>query len=117
MEAIDNELPGEPSISEATRTLAEACLRLLCYESQCKPYRSCFKVETEHVELCHQVLGALRSLQPRLYSISSSQREHPARVQVTVAVVRYTSLTRERIGVPSTYLAARMQVSSPSQVC
>lgn len=36
--------------------------------------------------------------------------EHPWRVQVTVAVVRYRSLARERIGVTSTYLAERLQV-------
>ena len=31
-------------------------------------------------------------------------------MQVTVAVVRYQSLARERIGVTSTYLAERLQV-------
>ena len=56
------------------------------------------------------MLAALRPLLPRLYSISSSQLEHPRRVQVTVAVVRYRSLSRERIGVTSTYLAERLQV-------
>ena len=56
------------------------------------------------------MLAALRPLLPRLYSISSSQLEHPRRVQVTVAVVRYHSLARERIGVTSTYLAERLQV-------
>ena len=60
--------------------------------------------------MCAQVLAALRPLLPRLYSISSSQLEHPRRVQVTVAVVRYRSLARERIGVTSTYLAERLQV-------
>lgn len=57
-----------------------------------------------------QVLGALRPLQARLYSISSSPREAPARVQVTVAVVRYVSLARSRLGVTSTYLAERLEV-------
>ncbi len=61
--------------------------------------------------MCAQVLAALRPLLPRMYSISSSQLEHPRRVQVTVAVVRYHSLARERIGVTSTYLAERLQVS------
>ncbi len=31
-----------------------------------------------------ELLGTLRQLQPRLYSISSSQLEHPTRVQITV---------------------------------
>ena len=56
------------------------------------------------------MLSALRPLLPRLYSISSSQLEDPGRVQVTVAVVRYESLNRHRIGVTSTQLAERIQV-------
>lgn len=56
------------------------------------------------------LLACLRPLQPRLYSISSSQREHPKRVQITVAVVRYKALGRDRIGVTSTFLKERMQV-------
>lgn len=34
-------------------------------------------------------------------------------LQVTVAVVRYTSLLKERLGVASTHLAERMQVRKP----
>ena len=56
------------------------------------------------------VLACLRPLQPRLYSISSSQLENPTRVQITVAVVRYNSLGLDRIGVTSTFLKERMQV-------
>ena len=56
------------------------------------------------------LLACLRPLQPRLYSISSSQLEHPSRVQITVAVVRYSSLGLARIGVTSTFLKERMQV-------
>ena len=56
------------------------------------------------------LLSCLRPLQPRLYSISSSQLEQARRVQITVAVVRYKALGRERIGVTSTFLKERMQV-------
>ncbi|WP_393063462.1 molybdopterin-dependent oxidoreductase [Streptomyces sp. LN549] len=50
--------------------------------------------------------GALRRLQPRLYSISSSPLAHPSEVRLTVSVVRYTNdLGRNRKGVCSTYLA------------
>ena len=59
-----------------------------------------------------QMLAVLRPLQPRLYSISTSQLEAATRVGVTVAVVRYESLGRPRIGVTSTYTAERMQVCS-----
>ena len=66
-----------------------------------------------------KLLSCLRPLQPRLYSISSSQQEHPARVQITVAVVRYQALGRDRIGVTSTFLKERMQVctSALSLLC
>lgn len=69
------------------------------------------------------LLSCLRPLQPRLYSISSSQQEHLKRVQITVAVVRYKALGRERIGVTSTFLKERMQVctsavvAAPTIVC
>jgi sulfite reductase (NADPH) flavoprotein alpha-component len=46
----------------------------------------------------------LRPLQPRLYSISSSIKEHPTRVQATIALVKYESLGEERVGVASTQL-------------
>ncbi|DBA90903.1 hypothetical protein WJX77_009914 [Trebouxia sp. C0004] len=56
------------------------------------------------------LLSFLRPLQPRLYSISSSQLEHPTHVQITVAVVKYMALGKNRIGVTSTFLKERMQV-------
>lgn len=57
-----------------------------------------------------QLLGALRPLLPRLYSISSSPLEDPTRVQATIAAVKYTTLGKDRIGVCSTCLSERMQV-------
>ena len=56
------------------------------------------------------LLSFLRPLQPRLYSISSSQLEHHTHVQITVAVVKYMALGRNRIGVTSTFLKERVQV-------
>ncbi|WP_328723057.1 bifunctional nitrate reductase/sulfite reductase flavoprotein subunit alpha [Streptomyces sp. NBC_00247] len=50
--------------------------------------------------------GALKRLQPRLYSISSSPLAHPGEVRLTVSVVRWANrLGRDRKGVCSTYLA------------
>lgn len=49
----------------------------------------------------------LRKLQPRLYSISSSQKVHHEAVHLTIAVVKYESHGRQRKGVASTYLAER----------
>lgn len=54
-----------------------------------------------------ELLCTLRPLAPRLYSISSSPLEAPARVQVSVAVVRYEALNRHRLGVCSTHLGER----------
>jgi len=51
----------------------------------------------------------LRKLQPRLYSIASSQKVHPNSVHLTIAVVRYESHGRQRKGVASSYLADRVE--------
>ena len=52
-------------------------------------------------------LSVLKPLQPRLYSISSSPKEHPGEVHLTVSPVRYSFQGVPRRGVCSTYLADR----------
>ncbi|NYS14622.1 molybdopterin-dependent oxidoreductase [Achromobacter xylosoxidans] len=52
-------------------------------------------------------LGALKRLQPRLYSIASSPKAHPGEVHLTVSAVRYDNGRRQRKGVSSTFLADR----------
>ena len=52
-------------------------------------------------------LSVLKPLQPRLYSISSSPRENPWEVHLTVSPVRYNFQGIPRRGVCSTYLADR----------
>jgi len=52
-------------------------------------------------------LNVLKPLQPRLYSISSSPKENPAEVHLTVSPVRYNFQGVARRGVCSTYLADR----------
>jgi len=54
-----------------------------------------------------ELVGVLRKLQPRLYSIASSPKQHPEEIHLTVAVVRYESHGRKRQGVATTYLADR----------
>jgi sulfite reductase (NADPH) flavoprotein alpha-component len=49
----------------------------------------------------------LRKLQPRLYSIASSQKAVGEAVHLTIATVRYESQGRKRKGVASTFLADR----------
>ncbi len=56
---------------------------------------------------------ALDALQPRLYSISSSQKAHPNEVHLTVATVRYRLNDRARKGVASTFLAERVGEDHP----
>ncbi|MCV7200314.1 bifunctional nitrate reductase/sulfite reductase flavoprotein subunit alpha [Mycobacterium angelicum] len=52
-------------------------------------------------------LEVLKPLQPRLYSISSSPKENPGEVHLTVSPVRYNFQGVPRRGVCSTYLADR----------
>ncbi|MEC5384909.1 sulfite reductase subunit alpha [Uliginosibacterium sp. H3] len=52
-------------------------------------------------------LGALKRLQPRLYSIASSPKAHVGEVHLTVSTVRYACEGRTRKGVSSTFLADR----------
>ena len=56
-----------------------------------------------------EFVNVLSSLQPRLYSISSSQAAFPNEVHLTVGVVRYQHGARDRKGVCSTFLAERLQ--------
>ena len=55
-----------------------------------------------------ELLGLLRPLQHRVYSISSSPLTHQGTVDLTVASVRYRSAERDRGGVCSTFLADRL---------
>jgi sulfite reductase (NADPH) flavoprotein alpha-component len=72
----------------------------------------------EYIDLlqAHQSIGftveefvkLLRKLQPRLYSIASSQKAFPNAVHFTIAIVKYESHGRNRKGVASTFLAERV---------
>lgn len=54
----------------------------------------------------------LRKLMPRLYSIASSAKVFPSDVHLTVAIVRYETNHRERVGVCSTFLSDRAKVGT-----
>jgi sulfite reductase (NADPH) flavoprotein alpha-component len=54
------------------------------------------------------LLGFLRKMPPRLYSIASSLEAHPDEVHLTVAAVRYQHDGRPHLGAASTFLADRM---------
>jgi sulfite reductase (NADPH) flavoprotein alpha-component len=53
------------------------------------------------------VAGLMRPLQPRLYSIASSERLHPEEAHLLVLAVTYPSRGRERLGVASTFINDR----------
>lgn len=54
------------------------------------------------------LVGLLRPMPPRLYSIASSIKAHSEEVHLTVAIVRYDTHGRKREGVCSSYLADRV---------
>ncbi len=61
-------------------------------------------------------LAVLPRLVPRLYSIASSPLAHPDEVHVCVAVVRYRSHGRERLGICSTYIGERKELDDTLEV-
>lgn len=62
------------------------------------------------------LVGIMRKLPPRLYSIASSPKAHPGEVHLTVGVVRYDAHGRKRKGVCSTYLADRIEEGGKADV-
>jgi len=55
------------------------------------------------------LLGMLRKMQPRMYSIASSINAHPEEAHLTVAAVRYSYDGRMRWGAASTFIADRRE--------
>jgi sulfite reductase (NADPH) flavoprotein alpha-component len=56
-------------------------------------------------------LSAISPISPRLYSISSSFQMHPGEVHLTVAVVRYETHGRRKVGLASGFLADQVQLN------
>ncbi len=55
-----------------------------------------------------QLLTLLRKIQPRLYSIASSQLAHPDEAHLTVGVVKYNNKGRNKTGLCSVFLSDRI---------
>ena len=55
-----------------------------------------------------ELVDLQRKLMPRLYSIASSPRVSPQAIHLTVAIVRYETNDRDRVGVCSTFMADRV---------
>ncbi len=58
-----------------------------------------------------ELVDLQRKLMPRLYSIASSPLFSPQSIHLTVAVVRYETNGRERVGVCSSFMADRVHVN------
>ena len=56
-----------------------------------------------------ELVDHMRKLMPRLYSIASSPKLFPTEIHLTIAVVRYQTNQRERVGVATTFLADRAE--------
>lgn len=69
-----------------------------------------------HDLTAEQLIGCLRKLPPRLYSISSSMADVGDQVDLTIASVRYNSHGRDRKGVASCYLADAAEKGSKVKV-
>lgn len=81
--------------------------------------RQIFDVVREHPGKLADVealLGGLRRLTPRLYSIASSQEETPDEVHLTVGLVEYQRDGREHLGGATGYLVKRLDEAAPVRV-
>jgi sulfite reductase (NADPH) flavoprotein alpha-component len=63
-----------------------------------------------------ELVGNLRTLLPRLYSIASSQRAHPDEVHALVVSLKFTIRGREREGVTSSWLNERWALGAKSDM-
>jgi sulfite reductase (NADPH) flavoprotein alpha-component len=59
-----------------------------------------------------ELVDHMRKLMPRLYSIASSSKPFPNEVHLTVAIVRYETNHRERVGVATTFLSDRAELNT-----
>ncbi|EGT0662619.1 NADPH-dependent assimilatory sulfite reductase flavoprotein subunit [Citrobacter werkmanii] len=98
----------------ATLTRSESLLPLVGDKAQLQQYAATTPivdmVRFSPAQLdADALIGLLRPLTPRLYSIASSQAEVESEVHVTVGVVRYDIEGRARAGGASSFLADRVE--------
>ncbi|HIF0695950.1 TPA: NADPH-dependent assimilatory sulfite reductase flavoprotein subunit [Klebsiella pneumoniae] len=98
----------------ATLTRSESLLPLVGDKAQLQQYAAATPivdmVRFSPAQLdADALIGLLRPLTPRLYSIASSQAEVESEVHVTVGVVRYEIEGRARAGGASSFLADRVE--------
>ncbi len=69
-----------------------------------------------HALTAEQLLGLLRPLTPRLYSIASAQEEVGEEVHITVGLVEYEQDTRQYLGGASGYLNRRLEAGDEVEI-
>jgi sulfite reductase (NADPH) flavoprotein alpha-component len=93
---------NDAELTELLKPEQADALRAFCYGREIVDLLIAQRGSFESPE---EFVAMLRPLQPRLYSISSSQKAHPNTVHLTVGVVEYESCQRQRFGVCSFDLA------------
>ncbi len=99
------ERTGSPRLRELLAPERKAELKAWLWGRQLIDLLQAFPLELA----CEELLGLLKPLQPRLYSISSSPKITPDEVHLTVSTVRYRHNDRARSGVCSAFLADRAE--------
>jgi sulfite reductase (NADPH) flavoprotein alpha-component len=97
------ERTGDPKLAELLKPENKAALSDWAWGRQSIDLLAQLPVSAS----AHEWLRVLKRLRPRLYSISSSPKECPGEVHLTVSPVRYNFRGVPRRGVCSTYLADR----------
>lgn len=118
--ALARRLVAERDVTTLTRPLVQAYAALtgradvaaLVGADRFAPYaadRQIIDLLAEHREklTADQLIGLLRPLPPRLYSVASSFAAHPSETHLLVGAVRWQSHGRARNGVASGHLARR----------
>lgn len=113
-------LVGERDVTTLTRPVVQAYAKLTGrsdIEALAAPARfAAYAADRQIVDLLaehrerltgEQLIGLLRPLPPRLYSVASSVAAHPGETHLLVGAVRWQSHGRDRNGVASTWLANR----------
>ncbi len=118
--ALQSKLLTERDVTTLTRPVVEAYAKLtgrsdvaaLAAVDRFAPYaadRQIIDLLAEHRErlTAEQLVGLLRPLPPRLYSVASGLSAHPGETHLLVSAVRWQSHDRARKGVASTWLAGK----------
>ena len=102
-----------PVVEAYGRLTEDAKLQALAEGADLLPYLEGRQIldlleDFPHALTADQLVGVLRTLPPRLYSIASSLKAAPDEAHLLISAVRYESHGRARRGVASTFVADRV---------